>query len=175
MKYLVRFFVIILITIYTTTSKSENLLVVYIDMDKVMNETVAGKSIVEQLEKIHNTNIAEFKKIEDKLKNEETAILSKKNILSNEEYIKEVNLLKKKINDYKEKRKKIIDSVAKRKSEATMNLLKELNPILADYSTNNNISIIMRKKDLVIARSELDITIQIIDLVNSKVKKIKLN
>ena len=62
MKYLVRFFVIILITIYTTTSKSENLLVVYIDMDKVMNETVAGKSIVDQLEKIHNTNIAEFKK-----------------------------------------------------------------------------------------------------------------
>ena len=43
------------------------------------------------------------------------------------------------------------------------------------YSKENNISIIMRKKDLVIARSDLDITIQIIDLVNSKVKKIKLN
>ena len=98
MKYLVRFFVIILITIYTTTSKSESLLVVYIDMDKVMNETVAGKSIVEQLEKIHKTTITEFKKIEDKLKSEETAILSKKNILSNDEYIEEINLLKKKIN-----------------------------------------------------------------------------
>ena len=56
-----------------------------------------------------------------------------------------------------------------------MNLLKQLNPILAEYSKNNNISIIMRKKDLVIARSDLDITIQIIELVNSKVKKIKLN
>ena len=175
MKYLVRFFVIILITFCTTTLKSENLLVVYIDMDKVMNETVAGKSIVDQLEKIHNTNIAEFKKTEDELKSEEAVILSKKNILSNEEYIKEVNSLKKKINDYKEKRKKIIDSVAKRKSEATINLLKQLNPILAEYSKINNISIIMRKKDLVIARSDLDITTQIIDLVNSKVKEIKLN
>ena len=106
MKYLVRFFVIILITFCTTTLKSENLLVVYIDMDKVMNETVAGKSIVDQLEKIHNINIAEFKKTEDELKSEEAVILSKKNILSNEEYIKEVNSLKKKINDYKEKRKK---------------------------------------------------------------------
>ena len=175
MKYLVRFFVIILITIYTSTAKSENLLVVYIDMDKVMNETIAGKSIVEQLEKIHNTNIAEFKKIEGKLKNEETAILSKKNILSNEEYIKQINLLKKKINDYNEKRKQKIDLAAKKKSKGTLKLLKELNPILADYSTNNNISIIMRKKDLVIARSNLDITIEIIDLVNSKVKKIKLD
>ena len=78
MKYLVRFFVIILIIFCTTTSKSENLSVVYIDMDKVMNETVAGKSIVEQLEKIHKINIAEFKKIEDKLKSDETTILSKK-------------------------------------------------------------------------------------------------
>ena len=78
MKYFVRFFVIILITICTTTLKSENLSIVYIDMDKVMNETVAGKSIVEQLEKIHKGNIAEFKKVEDKLKSEETTILSKK-------------------------------------------------------------------------------------------------
>ena len=116
-----------------------------------------------------------LKKVEDKLKNEETTILSKKNILSNDEYIKEINLLKSKIKDYKEKRKQKIDSVAKKKSEGTLKILKLLNPILADYSTKNNISIIMRKKDLVIARSDLDITIEIIDLVNSKVKKIKLN
>ena len=175
MKYLVRFFVIILITICTTTLKSENLSIVYIDMDKVMNVTVAGKSILEQLEKMHKVNIAEFKKNEDKLKSEETTILSKKKILSNDEYIKEINLLKKKINDYKEKRKQKIDSIAKVKSAGTIKLLKELNSILADYSKKNNISIIIRKKDLVIARSDLDITIEIIDLVNSKVKKIKLN
>ena len=35
--------------------------------------------------------------------------------------------------------------------------------------------IILRKKDLVIARSNLDITDEIIDLVNTKVKKINLN
>ena len=99
----------------------------------------------------------------------------KKKILSNDEYIKEINLLKKKINDYKEKRKQKIDSIAKVKSAGTIKLLKELNSILADYSKKNNISIIIRKKDLVIARSDLDITIEIIDLVNSKVKKIKLN
>ena len=81
----------------------------------------------------------------------------------------------KKINDYKEKRKQKIDLVTKKKSEGTLKLLNELNPILADYSKKNNISIIMRKKDLVIARSDLDITIEIIDLVNTKVKKIKLN
>lgn len=175
MKYLVRIFVIILITICSTTSRSEDVIVVYIDMDKVMNQSVAGKSIVKQLEKIHNVNISEFKKIEDELKLEEEKLISKKNILSNDEYIKEVNLFKKKVNDFKTIRKQKIDTVNKIKSEGTAKLLKELNPILADYSKENNISIILRKEDLIIARSSLDITNQIIDLVNLKVKEIKLN
>ncbi len=175
MKYLVKIFVIMFITICSTTSKSENISIVYIDIDKVMNQTIAGKSIKNQLEKIHDSNIKFFKETEAKLKSEESDLISKKNILSNDEYIKTVNLLKKKINEYKKNRKTKIESVNKRKADATALLLKELNPILADFSKKNNISIILRKKDLIIARSDLEITNQIIELVNSKVKKIKLN
>ena len=115
MKYLVRFFVIILITFCTTISKSENLLIVYIDMDKVMNETVAGKSIVDQLDKIHKLNIAEFEKIESNLKSEEALILSKKNIISEDEYIKEVNILKKKLKNIKTQEKKKLNLLQKKK------------------------------------------------------------
>ncbi len=175
MKYLVRFFVIILITTCNTSSYSENLLVVYINMNKVMNETIAGKSIIEQLDKIHEKNIIEFDKVESNLKNEETNILSKKNIISKDEYVKEINILKKKIKDYNDKRKIKIDSITQKKAKATTQLLKQINPILANYSKEKNISIILRKKDLVIARSNLDITDEIIDLVNTKVKKINLN
>tara|TARA_B100001996_G_scaffold334264_1_gene284280 strand:- start:13 stop:540 length:528 start_codon:yes stop_codon:yes gene_type:complete len=175
MKYLVKIFVIMFITICSTTSKSENISIVYIDIDKVMNQTIAGKSIKNQLEKIHDSNIKFFKETEAKLKSEESDLISKKNILSNDEYIKTVNLLKKKINEYKKNRKTKIESVNKRKADATALLLKELNPILADFSKKNNISIILRKKDLIIARSDLEITNQIIELFNSKVKKIKLN
>ena len=49
MKYLVRFFVIILITFYSITlSKADALSLVYINMDRVMNETIAGKNLEEQ-------------------------------------------------------------------------------------------------------------------------------
>ena len=75
---------------------------------------------------------------------------------------------------YKERKEKI-DNVAKKKIEATASLLKKINPILADYSKKNGISIIFRKKDIVLARSNLEITAQIIELVNSKVKKININ
>ena len=116
MKHLVSFFVIILITFCFNNVKSEELLVAYINMEKVMNETIAGKSLIQQLEKIHNKNIAEFNKTEENLKKQESSILSQKNILSEEEYKINVSMLKDKISVYNKKRKEKIDSVAKKKN-----------------------------------------------------------
>ena len=175
MKHLVKFFVIILITFCPNIVKSENLSIAYINMDKVMNETIAGKFLVQQLDIIHKENIAEFKKNEEDLKKQESLILSQKNILAEEEYRNKINLLKIKLNIYNKERQKKIDSVTKKKIEATSSLLKKINPILSEYSKKNGILIIFRKQDIVLARSNLEITTQIIELVNSKVKKINLN
>ena len=176
MKYLVRFFVIILITFYCNIVKSnENIIIAYINMEKVFNESLAGKSMINQLEVLHKSNIEDFKKREKGLKIEEEKILSQKNILSNEEYDKKIFFFKKKISNYKEERKNKINLVSKKKNDGTSKLLKEINPILTDYSKKNNISIILRKKDIVLAKTELDITSEIIKLLNSKVTKISLN
>ena len=175
MKHLVSFFVIILITFCFNNAKSEELLVAYIDMEKVMNETDAGKSLIQQLETIHKKNVTGFNKTEKDLKKKESLILSQKNIVSEKEYKNKINKLKNEISIYNKERKEKIDSVAKKKIEATASLLKKINPILADYSKKNGISIIFRKKDIVLARSNLEITAQIIELVNSKVKKININ
>ena len=52
MKYLVKFFVIILITFCVNISHADDLLIVYINMDNVMSKTIAGKSLQEQLDKM---------------------------------------------------------------------------------------------------------------------------
>ena len=59
--------------------------------------------------------------------------------------------------------------------KATSNLLKEINPILSNYLKENGISIILRKQDIVLARTDLDITKQIIEAIDLKIKKIDLN
>ena len=177
MKYPVRIFVIIIITFYTIVLKAEDKssAIVYINMEKVMNETNVGKSIKDQLEKIHKTNITEFNQIESDLKNEEQKIFSQKNILSQDEYNKKVNIFKSKLDNYRKDRKNKIDYITKKRVEATKKILEEITPILENYSKSNDISIILRKKDIVIAKTKLDITDEIIELVNSKVKKINLN
>ena len=174
MKYLVKFFVIILFTFHTTLLFSENL-IVYINMNKIMNETTAGKSINLQLEKINRINIKEFNSIEVKLKEEETSIIAQKNILSNEEYSKKINALRIKANNYKNNRQKKINLLTKKRIAASANLLKKINPILSDFSKENQISMILPKKNIVLAKTDLDITDKIIKIINAEIKLINLN
>ena len=54
------------------------------------------------------------------------------------------------------------------------NFLKLINPILTKYSTENEISIILQKKNLIIGKTELDITDKIIIIINDEIKEFKI-
>ena len=49
-----------------------------------------------------------------------------------------------------------------------------INPILTKFSDDNKISLILKKKDIIIGKSNLDITDKIIELVDKNIKKIKI-
>ena len=46
--------------------------------------------------------------------------------------------------------------------------------VLTKYSTENEISIILQKKNLVVAKTQLDITDEFIKIVNSEIKEFKI-
>ena len=54
-------------------------------------------------------------------------------------------------------------------------ILKDLSPILAEFSKENNISIIIDKKNIIVGKTELNITEKILNVLDRKIKKIKLN
>ena len=63
----------------------------------------------------------------------------------------------------------------KLKISATKKLIKKLNPILSDYSEKNSISIILQKRDIIIGKNSLNITDDIIKILDENVKEIKIN
>ena len=174
MKYPVKIFVIIIFLFCNNLSYAENL-IVYIDMEKILNESKSGMSINKQLEKIHKMNIKEFKKIEDELKKKEESIIAQKNILSKEDYTKKIKILRDNTNSYRKNRQEKINLLTKKRMESSSKLLSIINPILSDYSKVNNISIILQKKNVVLAKTDLNITNKIIDILNSKIESINLN
>ena len=165
MKYLVKIFVIIIFLFCNNLSYAENL-IVYIDMEKILNESKSGMSINKQLEKIHKMNIKEFKKIEDELKKKEESIIAQKNILSKEDYTKKIKILRDNTNSYRKNRQEKINLLTKKRMESSSKLLSIINPILSDYSKVNNISIILQKKNVVLAKTDLNITNKIINILH---------
>ena len=149
--------------------------IVYINMEKIMKESKAGKQIINQISKANEKNINKFKKIEEDLKNQEQGLISKKNVISETEFQKKLDSLKKEISEYRSKRQNIIQETTKKRLQASAQFSNQIKPILGDYAAENNISIIVQKKNIIMGKKELDITSDILKIVDEKISKIKFD
>ena len=172
MKYfLLPFFFIFLFFINSVNSEQN---IAFINMDKVISTSNAGSSILKQLTDLNNKNLQFLKNEEKKFKEKETKLISQKNIISEADFQNKVNELKSEIKNYNQNRDKMINEFNKLKVDNTNNLLKLINPILLKFSDDKEISIVLQKKDLVVAKTELDITEDIIKIVNAEIKELKI-
>tara|TARA_Y100000590_G_C15561326_1_gene954891 strand:+ start:532 stop:1044 length:513 start_codon:yes stop_codon:yes gene_type:complete len=161
---------ILFFSFFLITNLSANEVIAYIDMDKILNLSKVGQKAVLDLENNHKKKIESFKKIEEKLKKKEREIISQKNILSNDEYEKKINDLRQEVRNYRKKRQESLDALTKKRIELSQNFLKKINPIIANYSDENSISLIIQKKNIVMGKTELDITDEIMNLIDEKIK-----
>ena len=140
-----------------------------------MNNSIAGKSITSQLENNHKKNISKFKKIEDELKKNEAEIISQKNVISKEEFEKKIIDLRDKANKFRKERNENINNLNNQRLEATSKMITLVRPILSEFSDKNSISLIIDKKNIIIGKTLLDITDDILKIIDEKIDKIQLD
>ena len=155
-------------------SQNLNAKIVYINLDKVMRDSLVGKSLNEYIEKEQKKIKENFQIKEKEIKDKETKIISQKNILKKEEIQIKIEKLRQEVKTYNEEKKKILKDLQKKKIDQTQQIINNLNPILADYMEQNSISLIIRKKDIIIGRNNLNITSNIISLLDKKIVKIEI-
>ena len=148
--------------------------IVFVDMDSVISISKPGSNILKQLRSLKNENLKYFEKNEKLLKTKEEKIIKQKNILSAEDFQSSVNELKLEIKKYNEDRNNKIKNYNEIKANNTKKLIGLIDPILINYSKNQSISMILQKKNLIVGKSEFDITKKIIELVNKDVKEFKI-
>ena len=171
-KFLIMKFIIFLYLIIFTTNIYANE-IVFIDLNKIMNESIVGKYINNQIDIEKNKILEDFKKTEKKLKENEKQILSQKNLLKPDEFDKKVIKLKNDVANYNNQRKIILAKFKEKQNKVSQEVIVKINIILSEYMKDKSISLIIRKKDIIVAKKNLDITNEIIDLLNNKVKEIK--
>ena len=76
---------------------------------------------------------------------------------------------------FQKDRSNLLEKIGQQRKKAKNELLKTLNPIIKDYMVEKKIRYVMDKKSLILADENLDITQDIIKILNSKLKTIKLN
>ena len=147
----------------------------FVDYSKVMNESTAGKKAQDNLKNLLKSSNKKFNDTAKKLKDEENKIIGQKNALSKEEYKKKADALRKKVFDLNKEREKSIREIATKRKKAGEEMLKNLNPILGKYMRENNIAVVIDKKNVLMGDKKFEITSQVIDILNKEFKSINLN
>ena len=167
--------IFILIFLNFNLLNAENLKIAYVDIDKILSQSKVGIKINKNMENLIKKKNKEFQKIEEDLKKKDAEIIKQKNIRSKEERNKKISDIQNKLNDYRVKKEKFNNEINQKRLNATGELVVFLNKILGKYAADNSISLVIQKKNIVIGKSELDITKQILEIFNKEVKDVKLN
>ena len=176
LKQFVKLFVItFLILGYTSSKTNAATNIVYLDLKIIMNESIAGKKAQDYLAKQHESNLASFKKTAEKLKKEEMDLIAKKQVMEKEEYKKEIDKLREKAANFAKERRERTEKLAKTRMKARNELLSAIKPLLEKYSNENNVDLVIDKKNVIIGKSSIDITSTIIKELNQKLPSLKLN
>jgi len=166
-KYLVKFFVVTLFLIFCTAVTAEQRIVV-LDLKYVLNNSKAGKGAQDFLKKSFKDSTQKYSDMEKALKKEEQDLLTKKTVLSKEEYVKKSDALRKKVIDYQSQRRASVDKIASLRTESREKLIEAITPILETYIKDNNISLVIDKKNSLGGNPETDIT----KIITEKLDKI---
>ena len=167
MKYLVKFFVVTFLLLVCTHVLAEQK-VAYLDMKFILNNSKAGKGAQDLLHKSFQENQKKFLDKENALKKEESDLLTQKTILTKEEYQKKSDNLRKKVIDYQSQRRASLEKITAQRAEARQKLIEKLDPILQSYIEENDISLVIDRKNVVMGNTNLDITDIIIKKINKE-------
>ena len=138
----------------------------------ILNSSEVGKSLNIYIKKIRDENIISYKEIEDQFIKKEKQLLAQKNIMKKEEFNEKLTILSNEINIYKSEKKSSLNKLNKIKLDNTKKILEILNPIITNYVDENSISLVMPKKNIIVGKKNLDITDEIVKLLNDKVQSL---
>ena len=167
-------FITVFILLFSINFASAEEKVSYIDIDFILSNSLAGKSLLTNFKNEEKLKIDKFKLNDEKFKNEEKQILAKKNIISKDELNKELKLLQIKFNEYRDNKLSEIEKLKKKRNKNILNFLNLINPIIEKYMADNSIYMLIDKKNVFIASKKYDVTNNLIELINNQIKTIDI-
>ena len=164
---------LILIYLFLFLSSSNahsNEKVVYLDVDYIINKSKPAISIIKKIDKIRNKETKNIQNAEEQIKKKNDELKKTKNLISEDEFKVKVAKFRDELKEFEAKKIKTINEINKKRQKELNNFLSLINPLIQEYMEKNSIDIVIDKKNIFIAKSENDITKDILEIVNNKIK-----
>ena len=145
--------------------------IVYLDVQYIIDTSELGIFYKKKIQILQDDIKTTLLKKETIIKKKENSINDKKNVLDKDEINKQIKELNNLLNEYKIQRNKLNQNIADTKKKYTGEILNILNPLVTSYVDDNNINIVIEKKNVLVGIKSLDITTNILKKFNERVKK----
>ncbi len=170
MKFLKKIFSIFLLSFLFAGQLNSMEPIGYVDIDFIIKNSDIGKKTLEKINNLNQKNIIDLKKKEKILKDLEQQIASKKNIISKEALDEEIIIFRKKVDEFKNDQKKIINDFNEFKEKEIQVIFKKISPIINIYMEKNSLKILFDAKNIFMARNDLNLTEDILKEINQEIK-----
>lgn len=142
----------------------------FIDLEFLFENTNLGKSISHRLNELNNKNLEKLKLDEKKLIDKDNEIKKTQNILSEDELKIKIKNLNEELKIFNDNKNEIITSFNDEKNNQLNGFFDKINPIIQQYLDQKSITLLLDKKNIFIGKSNIDITDDILKIINDKFK-----
>ena len=168
MKKLVLYFLLL----FPVSIVNADINLAYLDIQYIIDNSNLGQIYKKNLKEKSDKFKSKLSIKEDEIKKQEAEINNQKNILKENELKIKINKLNKQLKEYQTSKKELNQNFILEKRELSSKILKLLNPILTKYVEENNIKIVIEKKNILVGIKTLDITDNILKIFNEETKNL---
>mgnify|MGYP001403252949 FL=1 len=168
MKKLVLYFLLL----FPVSIVNADINLAYLDIQYIIDNSNLGQIYKKNLKEKSDKFKSKLSIKEDEIKKQEAEINNQKNILKENELKIKINKLNKQLKEYQTSKKELNQNFILEKRELSSKILKLLNPILTKYVDENNIKIVIEKKNILVGIKTLDITDNILKIFNEETKNL---
>ena len=169
-----KFFIIILF-FFNSNSLLASEKIMFVDVNYIFSNSVAGKDIANKLKIDFEKSQNNLEILKNKLIDDEKKLINQKNILSNEEFEKNLINLKNEMNEFNNQRIKLNSEIDVYRNKLQSSFSLELSNVIQKYANENNIDLIIDKNTILVGKNVLDATKDVLELFDKNIKKININ
>ena len=170
MKYFNKLTIVFFLLILPINLLNANEKTAFIDIDYIVQNSIIGKKSLKVISDLNKKNIKELEEENKSLRELESSIRNKKNIISEVDFNKEVEAFKKKIQDFTNQKDQTVEKFNNFRKKELEKIFKLFNPIISKYMKENSINILIDAKNIFMGNDSVNLTENILKIINDELK-----